>query len=175
MFLKTKVIKSGRKVALLIGVLGVVCLWHSCWYYKFSGTSIPSSVQTVSIAYFDNKAQLVNPALSNLLTEKLKDKYRKMTRLEFVDEEGDFSFEGEITGYENTTMGYTADEVGALNRLTITVKIYFKSVAKSFDQSYSKYRDYPSEKSLDEVESQLVDEITEDLIEDIFNATAADW
>jgi len=175
--MRTPITKSLQRVALLMGIIGTISLLSACWYYSFSGTSIPSSVRTVSIAYIENKAQLVNPALSNLLTEKLKDKYRKMTRLEFVDEEGDFSFEGEITQYENTTMGFTADEVGALNRLTISVKIYFNSIeeGKSFEKSFSKYADYSSEKSFDAEESNLVDLITEDLIEDIFNATAADW
>lgn len=167
--------KIGRKILFPLVIAALSCMSYSCWYYKFSGTSIPSSVRTVSIALFENRAQLVNPALANLLTEKLKEKYRKMTRLEFVDEEGDFDFEGEITQYESSTTGYTADEVGALNRLTIAVKIYFKSAAKNLDQSFSKYRDFPSEKSLDEVESGLVEEIVEELIEDIFNATAADW
>jgi len=167
--------QKGLKLFIWMGIIGISCSLNSCWYYKFSGTSIPPSVRTVSIAYIENKAQLVNPALSNLLTEKLKDKYRKMTRLEFVDDEGDFRFEGEITGYENTTMGYTAEEVGALNRLTVTVKIYFKSAEKSFDKSYAKYRDYSSEKSLDSVEAGLVEEIVDELVEDIFNDTAADW
>ena len=170
--------KSRSKLFLSIGLIGFFCLLNSCWLYKFTGTSIPLSASTVSIAYIENKAQLVNPALSNLLTEKLKEKYRKMTRLKLVDEDGDFSFEGEITGYESTTMGYTAEEVGALNRLTITVKIYFKNEAdktKDFEKSFSKYRDYPSEKSLDQVEAGLVEEIVEEIVEDIFNATAADW
>ena len=161
----------------IIGFIAIFYLLNGCWMYSFKGATIPPSVRTVSIAYIENKALLVNPALSNILTEKLKDKYRKMTRLEFIDEEGDFSFEGEITNYDNTTMGYTSDEVGALNRLTITVKIYFKSIEqnKSFERSFSKYADYSSERSLDEVEADLVDQITDDLIEDIFNATAADW
>ena len=170
--------KRVMKLALSIGVVGFFCLISSCWYYKFSGTSIPPSVQTVSIAYIENKAQIVNPALSNLITEKLKEKYRKMTRLTFVDEDGDFSFEGEITGYDSSTTGFTADEVGALNRLTVTVKIYFKNAkeaGKDFEKSFSKFRDFPSDQSLDSVESRLVDEIVDELIEDIFNATAADW
>ena len=168
---------NAKKVYLSLCALGILCLLSGCWFYKFSGTSIPPNVRTISIAYIENKAQLVNPALSNLLTEKLKDKFRKMTRLEFVDEEGDFGFEGEITQYDNTTMGFTADEVGALNRLTIAVKIYFKSIeeGKSFEKSFSKYADYSSEKSFDSEESTLVDLITDDLVEDIFNATAADW
>ena len=168
-------IKNGLKFALPAGVIAVMCMLNGCWWYKFSGTSIPPSVRTVSIAYIDNKAMLVYPALSNLITEKLKEKYIKMTRLTLVDEEGDFSFEGDITGYENTTMGFTADEVGALNRLTITVKINFKSEEKSWEKSFSKFEDYSSEKSLSEVEAGLVDRIVEELVEEIFNATAADW
>jgi len=171
-------IKNSLKFVLPAGVIVVMCLLNSCWWYKFSGTSIPPSVRTVSIAYIDNKAMLVYPALSNLITEKLKEKYIKMTRLSLVDEDGDFSFEGDITGYENTTMGFTADEVGALNRLTITVKINFKNVAdpsKSFERSFSKFEDYPSERSLSELEAGMVDRIVEELVEEIFNASAADW
>lgn len=167
--------KNKRKLVLFVLLIGFSSFVNGCWLYSFKGTSIPSSVHTVSIPLFDNKAQLVNPALANLLTERLREKYRKMTRLEFVDEEGDFDFAGEITQYESSTMGYTADEVGALNRLSVTVKIYFKSATKSFDQSFTKYRDYPSDQSLDAVESRLVEEIVEEIIEDIFNATAADW
>ena len=172
------ILKSSRRLVVLTGIIGIICLLNSCWFYSFKGVSIPDSVRTVSIALFENKALLVNPALSNLLTEKLKEKYRKMTRLEFVDEDGDFSFEGEITQYESATMGYTADEVGALNRLTVTVKIYFINKAdesKSFEKTFSKYADFSSDKSLDEKESELVELIVEELIEDIFNATAADW
>ena len=172
------ILKSSRRLVVLTGIIGITYLLNSCWFYSFKGVSIPDSVRTVSIALFENKAQLVNPALSNLLTEKLKEKYRKMTRLEFVDEEGDFSFEGEITQYESGTMGFTADEVGALNRLTVTVKVFFANKgneSKNFEKTFSKFRDFPSDKSLDEVESGLVEEIVEELIEDIFNATAADW
>ena len=167
--------KRSKRDVFFVLLLGISFFVNGCWFYSFQGSTIPPSVQTVSIALFENKAQLVNPSLSNLLTEKLKEKFRKMTRLEFVEEDGDFDFEGEITQYDSATMGYTADEVGALNRLTITVKIYFRSTDKHFDQSFTKYADYPSDKSLDEMEAQLVAEIIEELIEDIFNATAADW
>lgn len=167
-----------RRLSLLVCVIGTMWLLTDCRVtYGFKGTSIPPSVKTISIAYFDNKAQLVNPALSNLLTEKLKEKYRKMTRLEFVDEDGDFSFEGDITQYDVAPMGFTADEVGALNRLTIAVKIRFTTTEpdKSFEKAFSKYADFSSERSFDAEESGLVDQITDELIEDIFNATAADW
>jgi len=168
-------IKNIHKFIFPAGLLTVLCLLNSCWWYSFSGTSIPASARTVSIAYIENKAMLVYPTLSNLITEKLKEKYIKMTRLELIDEEGDFCFEGEITGYENTTMGFTADEVGALNRLTITVKINFKSAENSFERSFSKFEDYPSERSLSEMEAGMVERIVEELVEEIFNATAADW
>lgn len=160
---------------LLAGIIATSCILNSCWLYKFRGSTIPVSVRTVSVAYIENKAQLVYPPLSNLITEKLKDKFIKMTRLTLVDEEGDFCFEGEISSYQNSTMGFTADEVGALNRLTITVKINFTSTEKSFEKTFSKFADYPSERSLDTEEARLVDQIVEELIEEIFNSTANDW
>ncbi len=49
--------------------------------YSFSGTSIQPDVKSVTINYFDYTALRVNPSLSNDLTEALKDKFRKMTRL----------------------------------------------------------------------------------------------
>ena len=53
----------------------------SCGIYSFSGTSIQPDEKTVTINYFDYKALKVNPSLSNDLTEALRNKFRRMTRL----------------------------------------------------------------------------------------------
>ncbi len=150
-----------------------------CGIYSFSGTSIQPDVKTVTIDYFEYKALKVNPTLSNDMTEALKDKFRKMTRLEQVDMDGDIEIAGEITGYDVRAMAVTADEVAAQNRLTVTVKISFtnrKYPEDDFDgKSFSAYADYDSTQSLDAVESSLTEEIIEKICEDIFNATVANW
>ena len=151
---------------------------HSCGIYSFSGTSIQPDVKTVTINYFEYKALRVNPSLSNELTEAIKDQFRRLTRLEEVDIEGDLEISGEITGYDVKAMAVTADEVAAQNRLTVNVKIYFtnrKYPEDDFEKSFSAYADYDSSNTLDAMESQLCEEIIEKLVEDIFNATVANW
>ena len=162
----------------VIALAGTAMIVHSCGIYSFSGTSIQPDVYTVTINYFEYKALRVNPSLSNELTEALKDQFRRLTRLEEVDQEGDLEISGEITGYDVKAMAVTADEVAAQNRLTVNVKIYFtnrKYPEDDFEKSFSAYADYDSSNTLDAMESQLCEEIIDKLIEDIFNATVANW
>ena len=68
-----------------MAIMTTALIVRSCGIYSFSGTSIQPDVKTVTINYFEYKALKVNPTLSNSMTESLKDKFRKMTRLEQVD------------------------------------------------------------------------------------------
>ncbi len=163
---------------LIICVLLALPLLSACGIYSFTGTSIQADVKTITINYFDYKALKVNPTLSNDLTEALKDQFRKLTRLEQVDMDGDLEISGEVTGYDVRAAAITADEVAAQNRLTVSVKINFenrKYPEDNLEQSFSAYEDYDSMQSLEAVESTLCESIVKKLIEDIFNATVAQW
>lgn len=149
-----------------------------CGIYSFSGTSIQPDIKTVTIDYFGYKALRVNPSLSNDLTEALRTQFRRMTRLEQVDMDGDMEIYGEVTGYDVSTSSVTADEVAAKNRLTITIKIQFtnrKYPEDDFEKSFSQYSDFDGTQMLDAVESTLCAEIVEKLVDDVFNATVANW
>lgn len=146
--------------------------------YSFSGTSIQADVNTITIPYVEYKALRVNPSLSADLTQALQDKYRKMTRLEQVDMDGDLEVVCEITGYDVKATAVTADEVAAQNRLTVNVKCVFtnrKYPEDNLDKSFSAYADFDATQSLEAVEGTLCEEIIEKLCEDIFNATVAQW
>lgn len=150
----------------------------ACGIYSFSGTSIQADVKTVTINYMEYKALKVNPNLSNDLTEGLKEKFRKMTRLTQVDLDGDLEISGEITGYDVRAQAVTAAELAAQNRLTVSVKISYvnrKYPEDDFEKSFSAFADYDSNLSLDAVEGTLCEEIIEKLCEDILNATVANW
>jgi len=151
----------------------------SCWLYSFSGTSIQPDVNTITINTFEYKALKVNPSLSNELSEELRSTFRRMTRLEQVEMDGDLEITGEITGYDVRASAVTANEVAAQNRLTVTVSVTFtnrKYPEDNFERkSFSAYADYDSTNSLDAVESTLCSEIIETIVEDIFNATVAQW
>ena len=174
--MKRKII-SAIAVALSLCITALIV--HSCGIYSFTGTSIQSDVKTISISYFEYKALKVNPTLANQMTESLRDKFIKLTKLEQVDMDGDLQIEGAITGYDVKATAVTANETAAQNRLTVTVKISF--VNKNHpeddfdDKSFSAYADFDSSLSLDSKEAELCDEIVEKLCEDIFNATVAQW
>ena len=162
----------------LILVVAAVLGGCSFVHYSFSGTSIQAEVKTVTINYFEYKALKVNPNLSNDLTEAMRDKFRKLTKLEQVEMDGDLELQGEVTGYEVRAAAVTANEVAAQNRLTVTVKLKFtnrKYPEDDFEKSFSAYSDYDSTNSLDAVESTLCQEIIDKLVEDMFNASVAQW
>jgi len=162
----------------LILIVTVLAL-SSCGIYSFSGTSIQADVNTITINYFEYKAPKVNPSLSNDITEAVRNQFRRMTKLEQLDMDGDLEITGEITGYDVSASAITANEVAAQNRLTVTVKVSFtnkKYPADNFEnKSFSAYSDYDSTNSLDSVESTLCAEIIDKIVEDIFNATVAQW
>lgn len=159
-------------------ILVFAALLASCGIYSFTGTSIQSDVNTITIPYVEYKALRVNPSLSNQLTEALQEKFRRLTRLEQVDVDGDLDLVCEITGYDVKATAITADEQAAQNRLTVTVKVEFtnhKYPEDDVSKSFSAYEDFDATMSLDAVEGSLCETIVEKLVEDIFNATVAQW
>ncbi len=150
----------------------------SCGIYSFTGASIPPDAKTVSVAFFKNQAQIIQPSLSQGVTEDLKDKIISRTTLDLINGIGDLHFEGIITSYVNQPMGIVAGEQAALNRLTITVSIkYISSIDEtlSYNTTFSRYADYPSSSNLNDVELALNDEIIDLLTEDIFNKSFVNW
>ena len=150
-----------------------------CSFYSFTGASIPPNAQSVSIAFFQNKAKLIEPTLSQTITDGLRDKFSSQTSLDVINEEGDLHLEGFISDYNTKPQAIQGDQTAALNRLTITVKVtYINSMddSKSFkDASFSRYEDYSAEKSLEEVKDELIVSITEVIIDDIFNRAVVNW
>ena len=163
------------KIAIMVLALAFVC--HSCGIYSFSGASIPAEAKTVSVAYFPNHAQLVNPLLSNNLTNALRDAMTNQTTLDMVESGGDIAFEGEITDYKTTPVAITG-QTAAMNRLTVTVNVRFSNrldESKDFESSFSRYEDYPSDQDLTAVQESLTATIVDQLVEDIFNKALVNW
>jgi hypothetical protein len=160
-------------------LVALMTLLFSCSIkYGFRGTNLSPDVKSITVNTIENRAIKINPSLSNTITTALMDKYRKLTKLEMLREEGDLTVTGYITSYDVSPTAITADEVASKNRLTVTVKIVFtnkKNHDEDFDKSFVAFQDYDSNLSLDSIEAQLCDQIVETLVEDIFNATVANW
>jgi len=167
-----------RKFARMAAAIAASFMLSACGIYSFSGTSIQPDVQTVTIDFFEYKALRVNPSLSNDFTEALRSQFRRMTRLEQVELDGDIEIAGEVTRYDVSTSSVTANEQAAQNRLTVGIKVTFtnrKYPEEDFTKDFSQYADFEATQTLDAVESTLCAEIVEKLVDDIFNATVANW
>lgn len=168
--------RKKARIAAWIAVLALIC--QGCGIYSFTGASIPAEAKTVSVQYFPNHAQLVNPLLSNDFTSALRDAMMNQTPLDMIEAGGDLAFEGEITDYRTSPVAITASQTAAMNRLTITVKVRFSNrfdETKDFEQSFSHYEDYPSDQDLNAVQDNLTPIIIEALVEDIFNKALVNW
>jgi len=150
----------------------------ACGIYSFTGASISADIETVSVDYFQNNASMVQPTLSNIMTEGLKDQFISQTNLSLTDAIGDLQFEGEITGYVVKPIAIQANETAAQNRLTISVKVTFTNNLdenQNYSQSFSHYADFDSSQDLSSIETELIDQIVEVLSENIFNKAVANW
>lgn len=150
----------------------------SCGIYSFTGASIPPEAKTISIQYFANIAPLVNPTLSQVFTEIVRDKFINQTRLSLVTRNGDLQIEGEIVAYSVTPVAIQGNDQAALNRLSITVNVRFTNKAtpaQDFETKFTRYEDYSSSQSLSNVQNDLVDQISKALADDIFNRSVANW
>lgn len=171
-----------KNLKIWMAVFVITAGFASCKiHYSMTGASIPVDAKTISVAYFANHAPIVNPTLSQEITEKLKDKFISQTGLNMISSDGDLSFEGEITGYDTKPIaisGNNQTDQASLNRLSITVKVKFinqKEPKNNYDSQFTAYEDYSSNKGLDAVEGELVPLILEKLIEDIFNRSVVNW
>jgi len=162
----------------LLSVMLMLTAFAGCRVYSFTGASISPDIKTFSIQYFQNRAPLVQPALSQVFTEKLRDKFVSQTSLTETRDNGDLQFDGYISDYRTVPTAIQGNEQAALNRLTITVLVKFvntKDEKQSFESSFSRFADYDSQKSLTSVEASLIDEICNQLVDDIFNKAVINW
>ncbi len=151
---------------------------NSCGIYSFTGASIPPSAKTISISYFENNSDFVNPTLSETLTQALRDRFISQTSLNVIPSGGDLQFEGEITGYKISPQAIQSNDVAAQTRLTVTVKVKFTNLiepANNFETTFSAYDDYPSDQDLVSVQDALIDNIKVLLIDQIFNKAVVNW
>ena len=153
-------------------------IFTSCVRFTFSGASIPEGAKTFSVNYFVNNASLVNPSLSQLITDKLRDRIQSQTSLIMVNDNADLTFEGEIINYVVQPAALQANDVASLNQLTITINVKYSNKIdekQSFSQQFSRYQQFSSTVSFSSVESSLTEQIVDDLVDDIFNRAFINW
>lgn len=171
-------INKNQFLGILVLIIVGPCIAGCTVNYSMGGANIEPDVKTLTIDRIPNRAPSGPPGMSQLFTNKLKDRFQSQTSLKFVESRGDLQFSGEITDYSTEPKSVTGDERASMTRLIITVHIKFtnqKHPDNSFETNFSQYEDFESSKNLSAVEDQLVEDISEKLIDDIFNKAVVNW
>lgn len=147
--------------------------------YKFNGANINyQTTHSISVADFPNNAPMVNPQLSNALSEGIRDLYQRQTRLQILRKGGDLELEGEIVGYDIAQGAIGADSYASESKLTIRVNVHFTNNINpedSFDKTYSASQTFDASRLLTDVQDELCAIIIQEIAENIYNDTVAKW
>lgn len=174
----TNKVLSRTKVLIICSTL--LLLITSCSIsYKFNGANINyQTTHSISVADFPNNAPMVNPQLSNALSEGIRDLYQRQTRLQILRKGGDLELEGEIVGYDIAQGAIGADSYASESKLTIRVNVHFTNniyPEDSFDKTYSASQTFDASRLLTDVQDELCAIIIQEIAENIYNDTVAKW
>ncbi|HLO37853.1 MAG TPA: LptE family protein [Lacibacter sp.] len=171
-----QLVKLYKLAAISYIVLLTSYLLSSC--YSFKDVSIPPEVKTVKVNYIENRARIVNPQLSQRLTDKLRQKIVNQTRLSQTNsDDAHYDVSGQITDYYVTTSG-VSNQQAASNRLNVTVHLVFKNRLddkKNFEADLTRNFDFSASKSLSAAEAELTDLIVQNMTDEIFNRIFSNW
>jgi len=168
-----------KRIVAGVLIFVVSCLAQGCFTFTLTtkDASIPTEAKTVSVQYFQNMARIVDPGLSQLITDDFKDYIQGNTKLILVNGMGDLDFEGSITGYDVRPVAITGEQASQ-NRFTVTVNVKYTCSVKEdmdFETSSSRYEDFGSTENFEDVKADLTEKIIKLLIEDIFNKAFINW
>lgn len=159
---------------------------------NMTGASIHDSLKTIRIENFEDISGNGSADIGLKLTESLRDFFQTNSRLKILGaedtEQADLVLNGDITGYDIISVGYTGDqssESASISRLKVTVKATLESMIEIPDENYEVGYDLKSfsntngEFSVEEVfadrEDDLVDEVVLQLAQDMFTKAFTSW
>jgi len=168
-----------HRLALLLAIaLGLAA--SGCAYYSFSGATIPSQLNTVSIPLaVDNTISPIN-SLDQDLTDLLTDRFVGQTRLRLQtsEQQADAVLNTRIQSYQNEPVSVSGDERASRNRVTIRVAVTYVDQVDDqnmLDQTFSSFGEYdPAQGGLDG-ERTAAQEALENIAEDVFTAATSNW
>jgi len=169
------------------GILALAFLFGlgACKVYSFKDTSIPPEVHTIHLAYIENRARLVNPALAPALNDALRQKINNQaSRLSQIQtSDADYDITAWVSDYSYSTSGISNQQASS-NRLSVTVHIVFKNnldptgkkvPPANFEADVSRNFDFAAATSITDAEQQLLPTITSNMTDEIFNKLFSNW
>lgn len=166
----------------LFGILVVsaVLLFSGCMSYSFTGTSIPSGVESIYIPFFPDRSQSGLGDLSDRLNRALIDRFVNQSRLSLTDDDvdADAVVEGAIQSYSNRPFSVGGDEQANLNEIQITVRATFQYADEDeplWNKSFSGSATYDVLENPVDGEIEAAEEALQQISNNMFNDAVSSW
>jgi hypothetical protein len=149
--------------------------------YTLNGISVDPEIETFFVRNFENIAPNAPPTIAIDFTERLKDKIRSETRLRLVNQTPHVELGGKVVEYRVVPIApRPGEESVALNRLEMTVSVYYKNSVKeksgwAAEKRFNHFAEFSSTADLFSIQDELIRQISNQLLDDIFNAAFNDW
>ncbi|MEM1054632.1 MAG: LPS assembly lipoprotein LptE [Bacteroidota bacterium] len=169
--LRPEVARLGSLLVLLMVVAG------GC--YTFSGASLPAALSTVAIPPVESRASGAPPDLDQRLADALVERFADRTRLDLEsdEDEADLVIRATVERYSVAPAAVTGDEVAALNRVTLGVRVVAMDRMEDVEllsRTFTATADFAPDEGL-AGESDAANRALEQVAQDAFTAATSDW
>jgi hypothetical protein len=170
-----------QRISAIAGIIVMAIICVSCFRMSYSttGASIPVTAKTYSVQYIENQANIVEPGLSQQVTDAFKDYIQSNSSLVYVTQNADIDFEAVITGYDPTVpTTIVAGDVASQNKFTISMKVKFTCNVDpelDFESSFSRYKLYDVDAGFESIKDDYTTELINLILEDIYKRAFVNW
>lgn len=160
-------------------MLAAALLGPACGVYSFSGASIPDHLRTVAIPIAESRASGGPPGLDRLLTDALVSRFADRSRLTLEPDEADADavVRATIEQYAVAPAAVTGDNVAALNRVSIAVRVVVLDQVEEqtlLERRFTAAEDFAPSDGL-QGEADASASALEQIAVDAFTAATSDW
>jgi hypothetical protein len=160
----------------ILSYIFIIIGLQACVSYSVIDGSI--NAETFSVSSFEEQAANAPAGYGGQFTDYLKDFVIGRSKLKLQNLNADIQITGKISNYNTSPLAVTANQVAALNRLSITVDVsVLNNVTpeESFEKAFTQFSDYDSGNDLSAVETELLEDINSKLAQDIINQLTSNW
>jgi len=147
--------------------------------YSFTGASVPSHLQTISIPIFNDRSGSGEFNLGEKTTASLVKKFIDDNTLLITDKlKSDSILEGTIVSLSDAPSVVSGGENISTRRLTINIRVVYKDLVKRttvLEKTFSNYGDYQTGGDIILARQNAVDAAIEKITEDILLGVVSNW
>jgi len=165
---------------LMLGAFLAFISLSGCVKYSFTGTSIPSEVETLFIPYFDDRSGSGIGSLNQWLYDECFNEFINRSRLRLANspEEADATLEGVLLSYTNLPFSVSGEETAERNEVTIRVQATMRYAGEDepvFSSTLTATSTFDIVNNPIEGEREAAQEALNQIAEDMFTQSVSQW